>query len=96
MGVLAFNGDNSLALVTSTPWVGGQPTGLAVIDLRSGQAIWNYNGPEMFGNAIAQPGGRDFALYVRKPNVEESQTDVTIVHADGTAYDFLGRYIPAW
>jgi len=61
MGVLAFNADNSLALVTTTPWVGGQPTGMAVIDLRSGgRQIWTYTGPGMFGGVVAQPGGRDF------------------------------------
>jgi hypothetical protein len=96
MGVLAFNGDDSLVLVTTTPWVGGQPTALAVIDLGSGQALWRYNGPGMFGNAVAEPGGRDFAVYVRKPAVEDPLTDLTIVHADGAATDFPRRYQPTW
>jgi len=96
IGVLAFNADDSLALVTTTPWVGGQPTAMAVVDLRSGQAVWHYTGPNMFGNALAQPGGRDFAIYVRKPGVEDPLTDLMIVHADGTAVDFPRRYQPAW
>ena len=96
MGVLAFNSDDSLALVTTTPWVGGQPTALAVIDLKSGRVIWNYTGTGMFGNAVAQPGGRDFALYVRKPTVEDPLTDLMIVHADGRATEFPRRYAPAW
>jgi hypothetical protein len=96
MGVLAFDGDDSLVLVTTTPWVGGQPTALAVIDVHSGQTLWTYTGPGMFGNALAQPGGRDFAIYVRKPNVEDPLTDLMIVHADGTATDFPRRYTPAW
>jgi hypothetical protein len=96
MGVLAFNADDSLVLVSTTPWAGGQPTAMAIIDLRSGQSIWNYNGPGMFGNAIGQPGGRDFAIYVRKPTVEDPLTDLMIVHADGTATDFPRRYTPAW
>jgi WD40 repeat protein len=96
MGVLAFNTDDSLVLVTTTPWVGGQPTQLAVIDLRSGQALWNYNGPDMFGSSLAQPGGRDFALVLRKPGAADPLTDLVIVHADGTATDFPRRYEPTW
>ena len=96
MGVLAFNSDDSLVLVNTSPWAGGTPTALAVIDVQSGQTIWSYNGPGMFGNAIAQPGGRDFAIYVRKPTVQDPLTDLMIVHADGTAVDFPRRYAPAW
>jgi hypothetical protein len=96
MGVLAFNSDDSLVLVYTTPWAGGLPTALAVIDVRSGRTIWTYNGPGMFGNAIAQPGGRDFALYVRKTGVEDPLTDLMIVHADGTTAGFPRRYEPAW
>ena len=96
MGVLAFNSDDSLALVTTTPWVGNQPTALAVVDLRSGQALWHYTGPNMFGGVVAQPEGRDFAVYVRKPGVEDPLTDLMIVHADGTAIDFPRRYQPTW
>jgi hypothetical protein len=96
MGVLAFNTDDSLALVTTTPWVGNQPTALAIVDLRSGQAIWHYTGPNMFGGVVAQPGGRDFAIYVRRPGVEDPLTDLMLVHADGTAVDFPGRFQPTW
>jgi hypothetical protein len=41
---------------------GGLPTAMAVIDLASGQMLWTYTGPGMFGTALAQPGGRDFAI----------------------------------
>jgi hypothetical protein len=95
-GVLAFNSDDSLVLVYTTPWVGGAPTALAVIDVQSGQTIWTYSGPGMFGNVVAEPGGRDFAIYVRKPTVQDPLTDLIIVHADGTAVDFPRRYAPAW
>jgi hypothetical protein len=95
-GVLAFNSDDSLVFVYTTPWVGGAPTALAVIDVQSGQTIWTYSGPGMFGNVLAQPGGRDFAIYVRKPNVVDPLTDLMIVHADGTATTFPRRYTPAW
>jgi hypothetical protein len=95
-GVLAFNSDDSLVFVYTTPWAGGAPTALAAIDVQSGQTIWTYNGPGMFGNVLAQPGGRDFAIYVRKPNVVDPLTDLMIVHADGTVVDFPRRYAPAW
>jgi hypothetical protein len=95
-GVLAFSSDDSLIFVYTTPWAGGAPTALAVIDVQSGQSIWTYNGPGMFGNVIAEPGGRDFAIYVRKPAVQDPLTDLMIVHSDGTVTDFPRRYAPAW
>jgi hypothetical protein len=95
-GVLAFNSDDSLVFVYTTPWVGGAPTALAVIDVQTGQTIWTYNGPGMFGNVVAQPGGRDFAIYVRKPTVQDPLTDLMIVHVDGTVTDFPRRFTPAW
>jgi hypothetical protein len=95
-GVLAFNSDDSLALLSTTPWVGGAPTAMQVWDLRSGQPIWTYTGAGMFGNALAQPGGSDFAIYVRKPTVDDPLTDLMIVSADGAFIDFPRRYTPAW
>ena len=96
MGVLAFNSDDSLVLVNTSPWAGGTPTALSIIDLKSGQELWNYTGPGMFGNALGEPSGRDFAIYVRKPGVEDPLVDLTIVHADGTVTEFPRRYAPAW
>jgi hypothetical protein len=95
-GVLAFNSDDSLVFVYTTPWVGGAPTALAVIDVQSGQTIWSYNGPGMFGNVLAKPGGRDLAVYVRTPNDVDPLTDLMIVQADGVLLNFPRRYAPAW
>ena len=50
----------------------------------------------MFGNVVAQPGGQDFAIYVRNPTAGDPLTDLMIIHADGTATDFPRRYTPAW
>jgi len=50
----------------------------------------------MFGGVVGQPAGRDFAIYVRKPGVEDPLTDLMIVHADGTAADFPRRFQPTW
>jgi hypothetical protein len=95
-GVLAFNSDDSLVFVYTTPWVGGAPTALAVVDLQSGQTIWTYSGPGMFGNVLAKPGGRDFAVYVRTPNEVDPLTDLMIVQADGALLNFPRRFAPAW
>ncbi|MEA2654763.1 MAG: hypothetical protein QOI23_128 [Chloroflexota bacterium] len=95
-GVLAFNSDNSLVLVTTTPWVGGLPTHLAVIDLQSGKAIWTYEGPDMFGSSVAQPGGRGFALVLRAPDATDLAGDVLIVHGDGSSLAFPGLRLATW
>jgi hypothetical protein len=96
MGVLAFNSDDSLVLVNTSPWAGGTPTAMSIIDLKSGQQLWNYTGPGMFGNALGEPSGRDFAIYVRKPGIEDPLVELTIVHTDGTISAFPRRYEPAW
>jgi hypothetical protein len=96
LGILAFNSDDSLALVTTSLWVGGQPTHLAVIDLRTGQRIWQYDGPEVFASLVAQPGGRDFALILRTPDAQDLLADVVLVHGDGSSTRLPGRYIPTW
>ena len=57
MGVLAFSRDNSLVLVTTAPWIEGQPAHLAVVDVKSTQIIWRYDGPEGLGGFLAEPGG---------------------------------------
>ena len=104
VGVLAFSSDDSLVLAATTPWVAGQPTQLAVIDLQSGRTLWTYNSPfspdvyhqDMFSSAVAQPGGRDFALVLRKPNPDGPLIRLIIVHADGTTSDFPRNYVPTW
>jgi hypothetical protein len=50
----------------------------------------------VFGNALAQPGGSDFAIYVRKPTVDDPLTDLMIVSANGAVIDFPRRFTPAW
>jgi hypothetical protein len=96
IGVLAFSSDDSLALVTTTPWVGGQPTQLAVIELQSGRTIWRYNGPDMIGSYIPQPAGRDFALVLRNPVAQDPLAGVMVVHSDGTSVQLPRRYDPTW
>jgi hypothetical protein len=94
--VLAFNSDDSLLLFGIRPLTGGQPTTLSISDLASGQELWSYGGPGIFGNAIGQPGGKDFAIYVRKRDGDDPLADLMIVHAEGYVTDFPRRYQPAW
>jgi hypothetical protein len=96
MGVLQFSSDSSLVLVTTTPWVGGTPVHIAIIELQSGATIWSYNGPENFGSSVAQPGGRDFVLLFRPTGSQGPQALVMIVHGDGTTTQLPGRLEPTW
>jgi hypothetical protein len=96
VGVLAFSSDDSLVLVTTTPWVGTVPVHLAVIELQSGNTLWSYNGPEQVGSSVAQPAGRDFALLFRPVDGQGPEADVVIVHGDGTSTQLPRRYEPTW
>jgi hypothetical protein len=96
LGVVAFNSDDSLALVTTEVWVGGSLTHLAVIDLRTGRRIWEYDGPDMLDTSTSQPGGRDFALVLRAPDSTDLAGTEVIVHGDGSTTRLPGRNIPTW
>jgi hypothetical protein len=96
LGVVAFNSDDSLALVTTEMWVGGSPTHLAVIDLRTGHWIWEYDGPDMLDSSMSQPGGRDFALVLRAPASADLVATEVIVHGDGSSTRLPGRHVPTW
>ena len=65
MAVLAFSGDDSLVLVSTSSWVGGQAIHLALIDVRSSQVLWRYDGPEGLGSYLAQPDGTGFAVALK-------------------------------
>lgn len=95
-GALAFSGDGSLALVSITPLVGGQPSNLAVIDLRTGKEIWHDQGTTPFGWFIAKPGGTDFALSFRTAGVQDATGDILIVHGDGSVSKLPQPYQSAW
>jgi hypothetical protein len=102
LAVLAFNGDDSLVLVTSSPSLEpAQPALTSVIDLRSGQAVWHDQGTSVFGGVVAQPGGRDFALILntsgsQTPGVPDPMATILIIHGDGSLTKFPRLYEPAW
>ena len=98
MGVLGFNGDDSAALVTLSPWVGGQPIHLGVVDLQSGHLVWQDDGrsPWFFGQFVAQPGGNSFAIAYPSSGNFPSPSTIVIVAADGSATTLDRQYTPAW
>jgi hypothetical protein len=99
MNVLAFSGDDSLVLVTTSPWVGGQPIHLAVIDLRSGGSVCRYDGPETLGAFTAEPDGTGFAVALKVLPLhvpDDPLSDILIMHSDGSTTTISGRYAPTW
>jgi hypothetical protein len=99
MSVLAFNGDDSLALVTTAPWLGGSLIHLAVIDFRSGRVVCRYDGPEELRSFLAEPDGTGFAITLRVLSThvpEDPMSDVLIFHGDGSTTTISGRYVPTW
>jgi hypothetical protein len=54
MGVLAFSQDDSLVLVTTAPWIQGQPAHLAIVDVKSLQVVWRYDGPSGLGRYLVE------------------------------------------
>ena len=94
--VLAFSGDDSLALVSTAPLVSGQASSLATIDLRTGNLIWHDQGTATFGWFLARSGGTDFALWYRTGGGQNLTGDILIVHADGSVSKLPRPYQPTW
>jgi hypothetical protein len=65
--VLQVSGDGSLVLVTTQSSASVLPSHLAVIDWRTGRAVWSYDGPESLYRSVASPDGREFAVALRAP-----------------------------
>jgi hypothetical protein len=66
-GVLGFSSDNKSVLVTTTPWVFGAPTHLAVVAIPSGDILWRYDGPEQLTGFFTNPAGPGFAVMLQSP-----------------------------
>lgn len=98
MGVLAFNGDDTAALVTLSPWVGGKPIHLGVVNLASGNLVWQDDGTSanFFGQFVVQPGGGEFAIAYPSEARYPSPSTIVIVAADGSATKLDRLYAPAW
>jgi hypothetical protein len=84
-GVIGFNSDDSLALVTTSPWASGIPTSLALINVQTGAVLWRSDGTTEFAGFLPQPNGKDLAVMLTDP-VDSSlhpPVDLVIVHSDG-------------
>ncbi len=95
MGVLAFSADNSRALVTLAPWVGGQPAHLGVVDVHTGRLVWQDEGTALFGGWVAEPGGNGFALAYPTTAQGPGPATILLVSGDGASTK-LGVYAPTW
>ena len=94
IGVLGFNSDNSLALVTLSPWASGVVTDLAVIDVQNGKTIWRSKQNEEFAGFLAEPNGRDLAVMLQAPSDSSLHPSINLVmvRSTGTETDIPGRY----
>jgi hypothetical protein len=86
-GVLAFSRDDSLALVSTSPWASGVATHLALIRLSDAGVLWRYGGDEELFSVWVRPDGQDIAIMLQAPGstLTMSPVDVVIVHPDGSA-----------
>jgi hypothetical protein len=94
IGVLAFSGDNSTALVTTAPWVTGQPTMLEVLDLQTGRVIWRGKASFALSSFAVLPGGNAFAVALTNGN---PPANILVVYGDGSRPAILpGLFVPIW
>jgi len=91
--VHAFSGDDSLVLVTNS-FLTELPSGLAVIDWRSGAALWQDQGTSTQGTFLVQPGGRNFAIALVAGS--DPLATILVVPGDGSIPKFPRTYEPAW
>jgi hypothetical protein len=77
LAVLGFSGDGSRVLVGAlidplvaqgqggVPQNGLGPSHLEIVDWKTGQVEWRYDGPEALGSFAGQPGGSEIAIGMR-------------------------------
>jgi hypothetical protein len=94
IGVLAFSGDNSTVLVTTAPWVTGQPTMLEVLDLQTARVMWRVKASFALSSFAVLPAGNAFAVALTKGNLPAT---ILIVYGDGSRPAILpGLLVPTW
>ena len=87
--VIAFSGDDTVALAATSPLVEGQATHMALVRVADGAVLWRYDGPGQFDGRWIQPNGSDIAVAVREPH-GPTTLGVFILHADGTSSSLSG------
>lgn len=95
LDVLAFSGDDRIALVTPHAWTSGFPTKLEAIDLATGSVLWRYDGDQELEAYLFQPGGENFALMLKMVSDQalHPAVHVLIEHPDAAATVVSGTYV---
>ncbi len=96
VAVVAFSGDDSLVLV-SNRLPHGPDQEVSVIDVRSGNALWQHGQVPGFVGFV-EPGRRDFAIGLAGPTAVGSTGPLftfLIIHGDGSVTTIPGSYTPA-
>ncbi|TMB45592.1 MAG: hypothetical protein E6J53_06135 [Chloroflexi bacterium] len=93
--ILAFSGDDRIAIATPHAWTSGFPTKLDAIDLATGRVLWRYDGAEELVTYLAQPGGEDFALMLKMVSDQALRPTIHVLieHPDGSATVVPGAYV---
>ncbi len=81
--VLAFSGDNSVALVTTTPWASGIRSNVGVLDLASGMVVQRMESGEL-SSFFVEPRAKAFAVLWKEVGDESAHPRVN-VYLIGTA-----------
>jgi hypothetical protein len=97
IGVLAFSGDNSAALVSTAPLIAGQAAMLEVLDLQTGRVMWTGEGTSALSAVLVQPAGNAFAVALGQPGEGNTSATILMIYGDGSRPAKLpGLFIPTW
>jgi hypothetical protein len=94
-GVLAFNKDNSVALVYTSPWASGVATHVALINVGNGAILWRSDGTTEFSGVFVQPDGNSLAVLLQDPSDQtlNPSVNVFILRPDGSATAVQGSFV---
>lgn len=77
MGVLAFSADDSIALVSTTPWAAGIASNVALVKVSTATSYWQAGGDELSA-FLVQPAGKGFALFFKSVGDATSPASIKI------------------
>ncbi|HKW71075.1 MAG TPA: hypothetical protein VJP81_10870 [Candidatus Dormibacteraeota bacterium] len=93
--VLAFSGDDRLALVTTAPNAAGRVTHLALVRVADGSVLWRYDGGLQYTESLIEPNGSAIVVMQQSQSDEQvhPSVGVVILHPDGTSIPLEGEFI---
>jgi hypothetical protein len=93
--VLAFSGDDSSVLVSTSPLGAGLPANQEVLDLQTGRVIWRGAGTSTLSSFAVQPGANAFALALTTDG--NPPGTILMIYGDGSRPAKLpGLFTPIW